>query len=56
MQPERPLKKVSKVTKNKIIDINTGEIQEEEEIINAYIDKEPDYVKIYLKDIVALND
>ncbi|WP_116404238.1 replication/maintenance protein RepL, partial [Serratia marcescens] len=56
MQPERPLKKVSKVTKNKIIEINTGEIQEEEEIINAYIDKEPDYVKIYLKDIVALND
>ncbi|WP_144511819.1 replication/maintenance protein RepL [Bacillus thuringiensis] len=56
MQPERPLKKVSKVTKNKIIDINTGEIQEEEEIIDAYIDKEPDYVKIYLKDIVALND
>ncbi|MGD5955101.1 replication/maintenance protein RepL, partial [Xanthomonas citri pv. citri] len=50
------MKKVSKVTKNKIIDINTGEIQEEEEIINAYIDKEPDYVKIYLKDIVALND
>ncbi|MGG3047089.1 hypothetical protein ABEO76_28885 [Bacillus anthracis] len=55
MQPERPLKRVSKVTKNKIIDINTDEIQEKE-IIDAYVDKEPDYVKIYLKDIVALND
>ncbi|MEK4678282.1 replication/maintenance protein RepL [Bacillus sp. FSL K6-2944] len=56
MQQNRPLKKVSKVTKSKIIDVNTGEIQEEEEIIDAYIDKEPDYVKLYLKDIIALND
>ncbi|MBD2798788.1 hypothetical protein ID856_20225, partial [Xenorhabdus sp. 18] len=42
--------------KSKIIDVNTGEIQEEEEIIDAYVDKEPDYVKLYLKDIIALND
>ncbi|HDR4949177.1 TPA: replication/maintenance protein RepL, partial [Bacillus cereus] len=56
MQQDRPLKKVSKVTKSKIIDVNTGEIQEEEEIIDAYVDKEPDYVKLYLKDIIALND
>lgn len=56
LQQDRPLKKVSKVTKIKIIDVNTGEIQEEEEIIDAYVDKEPDYVKLYLKDIIALND
>ncbi|UIJ70209.1 replication/maintenance protein RepL (plasmid) [Bacillus cereus] len=56
MQQNRPLKKVSKVTKSKIIDVNTGEIQEEEEIIDAYVDKEPDYVKLYLKDIIALNN
>lgn len=56
MQQDRPLKKVSKVTKSKIIDVNTGEIQEEEEIIDAYVDKEPNYVKLYLKDIIALND
>ncbi|MEJ9129506.1 replication/maintenance protein RepL [Bacillus thuringiensis] len=56
MQQDRPLKKVSKVTKSKTIDVNTGEIQEEEEIIDAYVDKEPDYVKLYLKDIIALND
>ncbi len=56
MQADRPLKKVSKITKSKIVDITTGEIQEEEEIIDAYVDKEPDYVKLYLKDIVALND
>lgn len=56
MQTDRPLKKVSKVIKSKIVDITTGEIQEEEEIIDAYVDKEPDYVKLYLKDIVALND
>ncbi|WP_144597648.1 MULTISPECIES: replication/maintenance protein RepL [Bacillus] len=56
MQQDRPLKKVSKISKSKIIDVNTGEIQEEEEIIDAYVEKEPDYVKLYLKDIVALND
>jgi len=56
LQADRPLKKVSKITKSKIVDITTGEIQEEEEIIDAYVDKEPDYVKLYLKDIVALND
>jgi hypothetical protein len=56
MQQDRPLKKVSKVVRSKIVDINTGEIQQEEEVIDAYVDKEPDYVKLYLKDIVALND
>lgn len=56
MQPDRPLKKVSRVVTNKITDLNTGEIKHEEELIDAYIDKEPDYVKLYLKDIVALND
>ncbi len=33
MQQARPLKKVSKVTKRKIVDINTGEIKKEEDII-----------------------
>lgn len=56
MQPDRPLKKISKVITNKITDLNTGEVKHEEELIDAYIDKEPDYVKLYLKDIVALND
>ncbi|MEK4750939.1 MULTISPECIES: replication/maintenance protein RepL [Bacillales] len=56
MQAERPLKKVSKVITNKVTDIITGEIKHEEQLIDAYVDKEPDYVKLYLKDIVALND
>jgi len=56
LQAERPLKKVSRVVKNKITDISTGEVKHEEELIDAYVDKEPDYVKLYLKDIVALND
>jgi len=56
MQPDRPLKKVSRVITNKITDLSTGEIKHEEELIDAYVDKEPDYVKLYLKDIVALND
>lgn len=56
MQHDRPLKKVSRVITNKITDLSTGEIKHEEELIDAYVDKEPDYVKLYLKDIVALND
>lgn len=53
---ERPLKKVNKVITNKVTDIETGEIKFEEEYIEAYTDKEPDYVKMYLQDIVALNN
>lgn len=56
MQPERPLKKVTKIIRNKVTDMNTGEVKQEEESVEAYVDKEPDYVKLYLKDIVALND
>lgn len=56
MQQDRPLKKVSRVITNKITDLSTGEITQEEKLIDAYVDKEPDYVKLYLKDIVALND
>ncbi|HAJ4014853.1 replication/maintenance protein RepL [Heyndrickxia sporothermodurans] len=56
MQQDRPLKKVSKVIRNKITDLQSGEIRHEEELIDAYVEKEPDYVKLYLKDIVALND
>lgn len=56
VQQDRPLKKVSKVIRNKITDLQSGEIRHEEELIDAYVEKEPDYVKLYLKDIVALND
>ena len=56
MLSKRSFKKISKMTKSKIVDIHTGEIQKEETITDAYLDKEPNYVKIYLKDIVALND
>lgn len=56
MQQERPFKKVSKVITNKVTDIENGEVKYEEETTESYVDKEPDYVKLYLKDIVALND
>lgn len=55
-EQERPLKKINRVITNKITDIHTGEVQFEEEYIEAYTDKEPDYVKLYLQDIVALNN
>lgn len=56
MQPEKEFKKITKVITNKVTDIRTGEILEEHENIEGYTEKEPDYVKLYLKDIVALND
>jgi len=55
-RPERPLKKVSRLIENKVTDIQTGEIKHREELVESFVDKEPDYVKLYLKDIVALND
>lgn len=51
-----PIKKISKVITNKVTDLNTGQIVEEHEYMDGYGEKEPDYVKLYLKDIVALND
>lgn len=56
MQPERELKRVSKLIKNKVTDISTGEVVEEHEHVEGYTEKEPDYVKLYLRDIIALND
>lgn len=52
---ERP-KKVSKVMTNKVTDVTTGEVKYKEELTDSYVEKEPDYVKLYLRDIVALND
>lgn len=52
----QPVKKIHKVITNKITDIETGEIKFEEEYVEAYTDREPDYVKLYLQDIVALNN
>lgn len=53
---ERALKVVNKVTERKIVDVESGEILREEEILQGYGEKEPDYVKMYLKDITALKD
>lgn len=55
-QQEQPLKKIHKVITNKVTDLETGEIKYQEEYVEAYTDKEPDYVKLYLQDIVALNN
>lgn len=56
MAEERALKIVNKVIETNMIDYDTGEIIKKEEILQGYGEKEPDYVKMYLKDITALKD
>jgi len=38
------------------IDSETGELIELEVVKNMVVDKEPDYVKLYIKDLIRLND
>lgn len=39
-----------------LIDFKTGEITETECITHRQVEREPDYVKIYLKDIIRIKD
>lgn len=56
MSEERAIKIVNKVTETNMIDYDTGEIVKQETILQGYGEKEPDYVKMYLKDITSLKD
>lgn len=50
-------KKVSKVVVNEILDKETGDVVLEETKIQSFsIDREPDYVKLYLEDVSRLKD
>ena len=49
-------KKIIKEEIQQIIDSNTGEVIEQKETTTSYVERESDYVKLYLNDIVRLND
>lgn len=57
MTKKRNDKKVSKIDIVQTLDKETGEVILEESKIHSFmIDKEPDYVKVYLEDISRLKD
>lgn len=49
-------KKISQEITNTITDINTGEVIKEVKNEISYVDREPDYVKLYVSDILRLTD
>lgn len=54
---EQYKKGIYKTLETEVVDSETGEVlQYKSETEKVYIDKEPDYVKLYLKDIVRLKD
>lgn len=48
-------KKVTKETIEKILDSSTGEILQEKFVQQIYLDKEPNYVKLYIDNLILLN-
>jgi hypothetical protein len=57
MNEKREVNKLAEVLKEKIVDVETGEIiQEKDTVKTKFLEKEPNFVKIYLKDILYLNE
>ena len=54
MNKDSKIKIINKVVETKLVNNETGEILQEEQIIKGIGEKEPDYVKMYLEDITAL--
>lgn len=50
------IKKVYQTEINTVIDHETGEIKTVEQNQKSYVEREPDYVKLYLQDITRLKD
>lgn len=48
-------KRVSKETIEKILDFSTGEVMQERFVQQVYQDKEPNYVKLYIDNLILLN-
>lgn len=48
--------KVTKLIKKDIVNMTTGEVVESETTTEQYLDTEPDYVKVYLRDVIKLKD
>lgn len=54
---EKYKKDIYKTLETEVVDSETGEVlQYKSETEKVYIEKEPDYVKLYLKDIIRLKD
>lgn len=49
-------KKITKETTQKVIDKTTGELLTEKNTEEAYVSKEPDFIKLYLDNILMINN
>ncbi len=50
------VKKINQIKKKEIINYETGELLIEEKDTSYSFEREPDYIKIYLQDIIKLNN
>jgi hypothetical protein len=51
-----PKKKISQIVEKANVNFETGEIKNETKVTVFQVNREPDYVKLYLKDIALLNE
>lgn len=49
-------KKIKTESITQVVNYETGEIQEETKTASFFVDKEPDYIKMYIDDITRIND
>jgi len=49
-------KKISQELKREVVDSQTGEFLQEVTETSSYVEREPDYVKLYIQDILRLQD
>lgn len=53
---EKEVKKIKRETNVVITDTETGEVKKMINTTTAYVNREPDYIKLYIADIVKLHD
>lgn len=56
MKEKKDYKKITHEKIEIVTDTLTGEILTQKSYINSVLDKEPDFVKLYLKDVIRLKD
>lgn len=49
-------KKVYKQVQTNIVDLETGEIKQSKDVETSYVNREPDFIKLYIADLIKLND
>ena len=50
------MQKITRQRTTEVVDSQTGEVVSSTDIKESYLEREPDYVKIYIKDLIKLNN